>query len=81
MRPRRYPRITIIVSLILALLLWRHGPFLVGGLWMLFGKPNSYAVVFHVMSQLVWVLSSAIFGSAFIFELRRASSKAKRQKI
>jgi hypothetical protein len=79
MRPRRI--LALLVSLILALLLLRYGPFLVGALWMLFGKPNSYAVVFHVKFQLVWVLSSTIFGSAFLFELRRASSKAKRQKI
>ena len=69
---------------ILALLLLlssSYGLFLIVPLWIrLFGKSNTYFVVFHLKSPLVWVFLSAIFVAAFLVELRRASAKAKRQK-
>ena len=63
---------------ILALFVTFYGLFLAFDLWMrLFRKSNTYYVVFHLRSPFVWVFSLAIFGAAFLFELRRGLAKAK----
>jgi hypothetical protein len=68
-----------LLAAILALFLSLYGISLVVALWMrLSGKPNTYFVVLHLRSPLVWLFSFAVFGAAFLFQVRRGSSKAKR---
>ena len=65
---------------ILALLVSLVGGLYVFGLTLrLFGKQNTFYVLFSLHSPLLWGLAVAIFGAACLIEFRRTSSKARRQ--